>query len=215
MGGQQCKAKAKSTGKRCTQRVVPGYEVCFYHGGATPRGVASPHFKHGRYAKVPINLLAAYEASLADPELLSLNQEIALLDARANTVLGRLEVKEAGSWFARLNELWTAMEKARPDPQQVMYFLGQIGDVIQAGAREWEQWGELFSIFEQRRKLAESERRRREAMQTQLNADQAMTLVSALLESVVRNVNDRSTVNRIQAEFIRLTTSTDRLDASG
>lgn len=32
-----CKAKAKSTGKACTRPVVPGCDVCRYHGGAAPQ----------------------------------------------------------------------------------------------------------------------------------------------------------------------------------
>jgi hypothetical protein len=44
----RCSARGKQSGNPCRQPVVPGRQVCYYHGGASPRGLASPHWKHGR-----------------------------------------------------------------------------------------------------------------------------------------------------------------------
>jgi hypothetical protein len=45
-----CGAKNRS-GSTCKRAVTPGRTRCHYHGGATPCGTDSPHFKHGRYSK--------------------------------------------------------------------------------------------------------------------------------------------------------------------
>src|SRR5215831_19115754 len=44
----QCGAKCRTTGKPCTRPPVSGRTRCRVHGGATPVGIASPHYKHGR-----------------------------------------------------------------------------------------------------------------------------------------------------------------------
>ncbi len=47
---QQCTATSKRTGQRCCKPAMIDRTVCLLHGGKTPRGVASPHFRHGRYS---------------------------------------------------------------------------------------------------------------------------------------------------------------------
>jgi hypothetical protein len=79
----QCTATSKRTGRRCGARAVTGRNVCYHHGGRTPRGTASPHFQHGRYSRdLPTRVAARYEEAKADTELVSLRQEIALVDVR-------------------------------------------------------------------------------------------------------------------------------------
>lgn len=47
---RQCTATSKRTGQRCHKPAMIDRTVCQIHGGKTPRGVASPHFHHGRYS---------------------------------------------------------------------------------------------------------------------------------------------------------------------
>ena len=59
-----------------------GRSVCLAHGGRTPRGAASPHFTTGRHSRsLPGHLVATHERARADPTLLSLREELALVDA--------------------------------------------------------------------------------------------------------------------------------------
>jgi hypothetical protein len=68
-----------------------GRGVCLAHGGKTPRGAASPHFKTGRYSRsLPGHLVALYEQALNDPTLLSLRDEIALIDTMIGETLSQL-----------------------------------------------------------------------------------------------------------------------------
>ena len=89
----RCKAKTKQTGKRCKRSPTPGREVCRLHGGATPRGIDSPHFKHGRYSKaMPDRLIEKYETARNDPDLITMRDDIALIDTR---IMDQLELAEA------------------------------------------------------------------------------------------------------------------------
>lgn len=47
---RQCTATSKRSGVRCRKSAMTSRTVCLAHGGKTPRGVASPHFMHGRYS---------------------------------------------------------------------------------------------------------------------------------------------------------------------
>ena len=79
----QCQAKSKATGVQCRRRAVKGKRVCTVHGGLTPSGHASPHFKSGRYSRyLPARLTERYREAQADQRLLELREEIALIDAR-------------------------------------------------------------------------------------------------------------------------------------
>lgn len=48
---RQCSAQSKRSGKQCRKSAVRQRTVCHMHGGRSPRSVASPHFRHGRYSK--------------------------------------------------------------------------------------------------------------------------------------------------------------------
>lgn len=88
---RQCTATSKRSGNQCRKPAMKGRTVCLAHGGRTPRGVASPHFKTGRHSRsLPGHLVADYERALNDPKLLSLRDEIALNEAMLVTVLHQL-----------------------------------------------------------------------------------------------------------------------------
>lgn len=88
---RQCTATSKRSGKQCRKHAMRGRTVCLAHGGRTPRGAASPHFKTGRYSRsLPGHLVAAYEQALHDPTLMSLRDEIALVDAMIEETLSQI-----------------------------------------------------------------------------------------------------------------------------
>ena len=98
----------------------PHTKKCYKHGGTTPGGMASPHYKHGkrsRYLKdiTCPKIAAGYKAALLDPELHSLDAEIALMQSRIGELLRGLgnsdpvaadqlwaEIKDAAAHKARL-----------------------------------------------------------------------------------------------------------------
>ena len=55
----KCKAHGRLSKKPCGNSPVTGRAVCRMHGGATPRGTASPHYKHGLYSRYAQTDLAA------------------------------------------------------------------------------------------------------------------------------------------------------------
>jgi hypothetical protein len=190
----RCKAKAKSTGEQCKKTAVPGMEVCRYHGGLTPRGIASPHFKHGRYSKyLPARLSQRYLEAAGDPELLALRDDIALVDARTSELLATLDSGESGRLWRDLLALRREFVEATRagDEARGRIILADLMNAIQRGAADFERWGEVVDLLERRRRLVDSEQKRLVAMQQMVTAEQAMGLVAALAASVRGHVLER------------------------
>lgn len=59
----------------------------------------------------------------------------------------------------------------------------------------------LVNLTEQRRKLVETEQKRRVAMQNMITAESAATMVAALLDSVKRHVSDQRVLAAIAADI--------------
>src|SRR5262245_40670928 len=83
----RCTAKAKGSGGRCKNPIIPPTTVCHYHGGRSLRGIAHPRFKAGakrsKHSKyLPSRLHRDYAKAVSDRRLLSLRNQLALLEAR-------------------------------------------------------------------------------------------------------------------------------------
>jgi hypothetical protein len=177
-----------------------GQRVCRVHGGKTPRGIASPHYKTGRYSRsIPARLADRYEESRNDPRLLDLQDEIGLLDARLTDLLARVDTGESGAIWRDLmqqrSELLAA--KRANDIKAQAEAIGAILDLISKGHADYRAWGEVHTVLEQRKRLAESERKRMIEMQQMITSERAMALLGAVVGVVREHVQDRSVLNAI------------------
>lgn len=112
-----CGAKTRSGGK-CQNSPMPNGK-CRLHGGMSLGGVNSPAFKHGRHSKyLPKGLLEQYKTALADPDLLNLHDEIALIDARLAQVLAKIEAggESAEAWERLQSEFAVMLETMQSIP---------------------------------------------------------------------------------------------------
>jgi hypothetical protein len=76
--------------------------------------------------------------------------------------------------------------------------------LVDLGIADYRAWTELLGAIESRRRLADTERLRLEAMQQTIAADRAMLLVAALVDAVRRHVDDRKLLDAIGGEVERL-----------
>lgn len=206
----KCGAKNKR-GERCTRTVMPG-QRCYWHGGRTPKGTASPQFKHGRYSKyLPTRLLAGYQEAIADPEILSLHDELGLVRSRTFELMQRVTSGESGQVWQQLKIISSALTacKRRGDLVGMADNLNELQDLIRRGQQDYQAWNELLFTLDQQRRLAESEQKRLVAMQQYVTSEQVLVLMSALLDSVKRNVSDKKAFSAIAADFDRLMHRTD------
>ncbi len=93
---KRCKAKSKRTGQQCKQIVVPGYEVCYYHGanGGPPKDNKNA-MKHGAYVN---KILDEDEKKVFDEYFQKLNKDFVL-----NSSSDRMSAELTCIYFVKLH----------------------------------------------------------------------------------------------------------------
>ncbi|QIN79608.1 hypothetical protein GBA65_14965 [Rubrobacter marinus] len=206
----QCKAKSKRSQERCKKDAVVGRDVCHIHGGKSAIGAGSGTFKDGtssKYGRVLAGgTLELYEARRNDEAHWELREEVALVDARIGDVLGRMRLGESGAAWSELVELWKQFERTQTerDASTAGRCLQQIGRIVKGGAEDQAAWDEVGRLVEQRRKLAESERKRVVEMQQIVTQQQAFALVGAIVAVVREHVPERERLAAISSGIARL-----------
>jgi hypothetical protein len=209
----QCTAKSKRTGERCKARAVTGSKVCYHHGGRTPKGIASPHTKSGRYSKYLAPDLADRFISLEnDEDLLNLKYEIVLLDVLISENLSALQPGESADfWDAALQQVIDARKSYMSENYAGLEkALNELEALCDHRRLHFAAEKEIREKVKLRKELTESRRKHLIETEQVVTSEQAMLLVSGLLESVRRNVKDRNALTAIQTDFIQFTHSANR-----
>jgi hypothetical protein len=176
---------------------------CRLHGGLTPVGAALPQFKNGKHSKyMPARLLERYRDGIADPELLSLRSDIALTDARLSDVLERVDTGESGHAWNQAKDAYKLLMSTKPGDSGIGKIM--LGEIINKGLADYAAWHEVGDLLEQRRRLVESEQKRLVAAQQMVTTEQVMTFITAIVDSVRRNVSDQSILNAISLDISKL-----------
>lgn len=201
-----CSAHCKTTGKPCRQwRVYPNGR-CYDHGGPTPSGPESANWKtgeHSRYTLKDKELQAKYMQALEDQNLLSLREDVALVDVKIAEIVETIH--EPASW----DEAYGAFERLRlavtqKDAGRMTEALNDLEKPFDSFKGEKAAWDDLLRILENRRKLVESERKRMVELQQYVAVERIMGFVNSLQEILHRNVNDPDKRRVIATEIRRL-----------
>ncbi len=202
--GKRCGARKRGTNEACPLFAVAGRERCRLHGGKTPRGSDLPQYKHGRYSKyLPSYLGERFAAQNSDADLLSLREDISLVGVRVTELLEKLANSESGKLWADLRKLDVDLQKAQlaGDVERASVTLREMHALILRGAEAEEAWQGIYQALAQRRRLVESERRRMVETHQMLTTDEAMSMMSTILDVIQRNVDDPRALRAISAEF--------------
>ena len=170
-------------------------------------GPLSPSYKHGRYAKVvPTKLLQAYQDGLSDPELLSQKDEVAVLRARLEQLIGRTETGESdAAWDSLKNakhEFELHVSQSSPVSQQkAQDALQQIMGLIDSGHSARLAWADVERLTALLDKLKASERKRLMEAKAFVTITEAIamlqTITWTLKEIVPKEVEDKGAQQRI------------------
>ena len=179
---------------------MKGKRVCTVHGGLTPGGIASPHFKTGRHSKhLPERMAEKYQESINDPELLALDAEISLVDARLEDLLSRVDTGESGALWKTAQSVFFDFRNANAsgDQDKMTVALTELNRILNLGVDDYKAWDEIGNMLEQRRKLSESERKRRMDMEVVITVERQMVLLGAVVALIKDNVTDRKSLQAI------------------
>lgn len=208
---RQCIRTSKRTKERCKARAMDGMDVCYHHGGKTPKGIASVHFKTGERSKyLPPDMLKAYEEMANNPDLLSVRADVALIDAM---IAAKLPLLESGESAQHWEQVAKFIRQARIAYKTENYgtledALNELEAISDKRRLFYATEQEVGNQLELRRKLVDTENKILYNKERALTVEQAMLLMSALLDSVKRNVNDTTTLDAIQSDFLRLSAPT-------
>lgn len=195
---------------------------CKNHGGPTPSGMASPHFKTGRHSKhLPTRLIEGYQDALADKELMNLESEVALIDARIGDLMLRVDGGESGKLWEETCNAFIAYDKAlnAGDKEVLLESLHVLRKNLQEGGNDMEAWREIHRLQDQRRKMVLAVAKQLELSGRMIDIRQANVLIAALLSVVneeVSNIGElpqprrQSVLANISTKFLRITATTDR-----
>ena len=218
--GRKCDAVTKAPDKHlCDQPAgnrTPHLHKgkCWLHGGASPSGPASPHWKDGKNSKaakivrsiVSEGMRRNFIEDRNDPQILELLDDIALFKTRRDELLARLGSKESGATWHALAGAYRALRKALAEvitSEKVVAALMDLDFAICEGSSEYEHWTEIVTIVNHRARLVESERQRIVEQQQVLTAKQAETLMAMLEAAVRKQVSDPATLDAIGQELAR------------
>jgi hypothetical protein len=196
--GQRVCGARKRDGSRCQGTILYPNGRCKKHGGPTPGGLASPHFKHGKRSLdryVPKGILVAYREALRDPELVSMRRGLALLDGRTVELLKRMGETEAPPWGQAVEAL-NDFKTAQTDERRRLA-LENLETVIRTGANASASydstWHELREVIQERTKVATAESRRLHEADQVLTKEQAAALGYLVMQAVRAAVLDEAT----------------------
>jgi hypothetical protein len=210
----QCTARSKQSGERCKRHASPGRTVCYIHGGKSLRGTDLPQFKHGRYSKyLPDRLAEKYAEALSDKDLVTLEDDIALVEARLKTELQNLRDHGMGmrGWQRARGLYLTFQAQTNAGRQeQAIRTLGNLGRLLSQGTEGTAAWETIENLIEQRRKLIETERKRYADEDRAITIDRLMILMAAVIDIVRRNVESPEARRAISDEIRRLVDSNPR-----
>ena len=188
---------------------MTGSSKCRMHGGSSLAGIASPSFKHGRYSKhLPERLASRYAEALADPKLLELRDDIALLDVRLGELVGRVDTAESASHWKAVQTAHSALKVAIGSKDSAAFQVAMValGEAVDVGGSDYGLWREIAELVEQRRKLSESERKYQIAAQQMISSEQAMVLLAGVVAVIQRHVASKELLGLISYDLRSLVT---------
>jgi hypothetical protein len=198
-----CGAKTRNGGY-CMKSPVAARNRCRLHGGRSPRGIASPHFKDGKYTiELGGELSRRYQQALGDEKLLELRDEIALLEARIAELLKRVDTGESGATWRLIRTTYNNLRKAASanDQQKFAEELNELGRLITKGHSDYTTWDDIFKSVTVKRKLAESERKHLVETKQMMTAEEAYATLSFVVSVIKEEVSDQQALARISQKI--------------
>lgn len=173
---------------------LEGRDRCKQHGGASP----GRPIIHGRRSKyLPARLLERVEDGLTDTNLISLTEDVALMDALICEECENLgEDKPAELWKQAARQFSDYQNKKdADDPKERaagMAAYWALKETLENGNGVYERIGRIVNLTEQKRKLSESELKRLVAAKQFVTVQELTIFVARLQNLIIESVKDPS-----------------------
>jgi hypothetical protein len=207
-GQRICGAWKPRAGGWCHRMPTRGMTRCKLHGGAQPVGMASKQFKHGFYGRhIPGSPLArTIKDALEDEDLIQLKEDVAVYNAHMVELLKKLGTNESGTAWEELKELSAQMSGSMAELDAavrsgdtpmfnqavaaVKAGVVALRGIVEAAQDRRNVWEEIHETQDGKAQKVSMEWHRQVDLKRMIPADQAMSLILAIMHSVKRNVTD-------------------------
>lgn len=201
-GKPRCQAWSVRNDRQCLGIAMKGVRVCRAHGGLSPKGIGHYNYQGkgaGRY--VP-KTLSQYIDNIDISEILDLTHDLMTYEGRINQLLASLDDEDRPSW-ADARQAFDAFLKARAEgkAKDMARHLDHLGQIIINGSSADLVWDQIRDETEQRRRLIDTEIKRREKMRDVITAEVAMDHYRRLADAVKKHVKDQDVLKAIAEEF--------------
>jgi hypothetical protein len=189
-----CCGKLRKKEKLCESNILYSSGRCHLHGGKSPRGIASPNWKHGENSLVstPTALRDYYQRWYQDPELIHHRHETAMVMGMLQDLLENNEEGGTPALWRRLRELADTLEtarRARNRPKQEEAWQ-EIRVILERGVDQAERERRILSLAEAARRHKASELRRMTVESNTFTVEEAAAYYTALGAAIRRHVLD-------------------------
>jgi hypothetical protein len=210
----------KRDGSLCTNVVVRGKTKCRMHGGKSLSGLASPNYRTGRYSKhLPAQLAQRAEEARTNPRLLSLEDDIALLEARLAQLLEQVDTGESGARWQALREAMEAFSVAQAggDMAAMEAQWRRMRQVVHEGAAAADVWAEVVKVLAERRGQIQTQVKTLQGLQQMVTTQQVTLMLGAVMQALVEatrqyadQASGRAILTYVGDEMTRLATLEER-----
>ena len=182
----RCQAWNRNKASQCQKIPMRGKSVCRSHGGAGGR--PPTHGQHSKASKT----LEAHLRMLPDPELLDLRPEYAILAARMDELMVRIDSEEgqfAGEDFLNAARL---IKKGVVNNDIEMCATGpeMLCEATESGQGEAATWKEIFRTIQLMERLVASVRGSQRANGQAVPIQDVLCILSAVLDIVASDVKE-------------------------
>lgn len=219
---KQCAYIEYANGRRCTQVCPMNRKYCREHMGESAGiGPSNSHYVNGDYSSaLPPRLAAIAKKAATDPALLELNHAIGVIDARTVELMQHLsEEGLSEDALVELFNLFNALDTILLRDQTITYgdrevrtrvrtLLKEVRGLLSQTVDDIRTWNRIFDAIEVRRKLVDTEAKRRKEAQVMISSDQAFTVVHQLVLSVRRHVTDPAVLTAISRDIAEIVSYT-------
>jgi len=183
-------------------------------------GIAHPGYRSGRYSKhLPSQMAARAEEARRNPRLLSLSEDIAVLEARLAECFKALEHGESATLWQDLQATWTQLQQALASGDSLgMRAAEQTMERLMAvGGQQAAAWTEIGTLMLTRAKLTQTEVKTLQTLQQMMTAQQHQLAMGAIMQAVIEAVKQHADVKTgrlilrdVGTEMTRLSTLEER-----
>jgi hypothetical protein len=202
---KQCGAKTRS-GSPCKNPAMTNGR-CRMHNGNAKRGFALPQTKTARWSKdLPARLAARFAEMESDETLLSLRDDIRLIDALIKDKFDKLGTGESQKSWEMMRASVDALEYGidKEDYAGCRKALREMRDVIDLRVAHYATEVEIRNQLDQRRRMVETEQKIAVAGERAISAEKAMLLVGAIAGILKARVTDANILAAITSDIGQL-----------